>query len=390
MPKKIIVFCDGTWNKEDQKTQDGVPCPTNVLRMLEATKSAGDDGELQIVHYIEGVGTRWWDRVWGGGFGLGISANIKDAYRFIVSNYDPGDGLFLIGFSRGAFTARSIAGFINNLGILRRDKLHLVNEAYDHYRDRSEDWRPRGGKSVDFRTQNSHPDPEIAFLGVWDTVGALGAPFGLVSGFVTDLLFKTKFHDVTLSPIVKSAYHALAIDERRWPFRPTLWTLHPTHEARIAQLRAENRKAPYEQRWFPGAHSDVGGGYETTGLSDCALAWMIEKAQAHGLHVVAADGWPLAPDPLAPIHDSQRPYYRFLTKLFIYRPRDLVKRLPRTIRNRLVTDEDVRLMDFVDAEGDFHRPVAAVYHGELSECAKDRLASGAYAPDNVEERTKPA
>ncbi len=384
MPKKIVVFCDGTWNSEDQKTRDGVPCPTNVLRMLEATKSAGEDGDIQIVHYIEGLGTRRWERLLGGGFGFGISDNIKDAYRFIVSNYDPGDRLFLIGFSRGAFTARSIAGLINNVGILRREKLHLVNAAYDHYRDRAEEWRPRGGKSIDFRAQNSHPDPKIAFLGVWDTVGALGAPFGLVLGFLTDLLFKTKFHDVTLSPIVESAYHAMAIDERRWPFRPTLWAWHPTHQQRIAAFLARNAPPPYEQRWFPGVHSDVGGGYETTGLSDCALAWMIDKAQAHGLSVDSSGGgWPIKPDPLAPMHDSQRPYYRLPTKLFVYRMRDLVKRLPRRLRELFISDEDVRLMDFVDAKGDFHRPIAEVYHGRLSRCAEDRLAAGDYAPDNL-------
>jgi uncharacterized protein (DUF2235 family) len=106
MKKRIIVFCDGTWNSADRHTKDGRPCPTNVLRLFEATCHGGKDGTPQVAHYVGGVRTHKWDKLIGGAFGWGISANIKDAYSFIVSNYEVGDEIFLFGFSRGAFTAR--------------------------------------------------------------------------------------------------------------------------------------------------------------------------------------------------------------------------------------------------------------------------------------------
>jgi uncharacterized protein (DUF2235 family) len=256
MAKKLIVFCDGTWNKADQKARDGVPCSTNVLRLFEATQPKDLNKNPQIVLYIAGVGTRWSERISGGGFGYGISDNIKIAYAFVASNYDPSDEIFLFGFSRGAFTARSIAGLIRNMGILRRDRLHLVNEAYNRYRDRSEKWHPDSPLAKTYRAVNCYPDannyPEakIAFLGLWDTVGALGAPFGLLMSRITDLLFKTRFHDVKLSSIILSAYHALAIDERRWPFRPTLWELNNEHLRRIAESERNRKTSPYEERFL--------------------------------------------------------------------------------------------------------------------------------------------
>jgi uncharacterized protein (DUF2235 family) len=112
MPKKLVIFCDGTWN---EPTKRG----TNVVRMLQATEFADENGKPQLTHYIAGVGTRREDEKFvGGAFGLGISENIKNAYAFIVSNYEVGDEIYLFGFSRGAYTARSIAGLIHNLGVL--------------------------------------------------------------------------------------------------------------------------------------------------------------------------------------------------------------------------------------------------------------------------------
>jgi uncharacterized protein (DUF2235 family) len=138
MPKKLAIFCDGTWN---EPTKHG----TNVLRMLQATEPKDANGDHpQLVHYIAGVGTRKGERFRGGAFGLGISDNIIDAYSFIVSNYENGDEIFLFGFSRGAYTARSIAGLIHNLGVLKRHNLPLIAEAYKHYKDKTDDWKPSG------------------------------------------------------------------------------------------------------------------------------------------------------------------------------------------------------------------------------------------------------
>ncbi len=187
MSKKLIIFCDGTWN---EPAEHG----TNVLRMLQATESADANGNPQIVHYIAGVGTRKGERFSGGIFGRGISNNIIDAYSFIVSNYENGDEIFLFGFSRGAFTARSIAGMIYNLGVLKRHNLPLVAEAYKHYKNKSLDWKPSGGEADKWRQQCHSWPTKIKFLGLWDTVGALGAPYGEILGYAVDRLFKCGFH----------------------------------------------------------------------------------------------------------------------------------------------------------------------------------------------------
>ena len=122
MPKKLIIFCDGTWN---EPTKHG----TNVLRMLQATESKDAKGDPQLVHYIAGVGTRKGERFRGGTFGLGISNNITDAYSFIVSNYEKGDEIFLFGFSRGAYNARALGGLITDMGLLNSKKYQLDDKA---------------------------------------------------------------------------------------------------------------------------------------------------------------------------------------------------------------------------------------------------------------------
>jgi uncharacterized protein (DUF2235 family) len=393
MQKKLIVFCDGTWNRADQQS-DGKPCPTNVLRLFEATLSDDADGAPQITHYIEGVGTRKMERLWGGGFGYGISDNIKNAYSFIVSNYEKGDKIFLFGFSRGAFTARSIAGLIRNMGILRRDRLHLVHEVYDRYRDPDPKWSPDSEMAKAFRAANTFGDETIAFIGVWDTVGALGAPFGALAGWITNQLFKCRFHDVRLSAIVESAYHAVAIDERRWPFRPTLWELSETHIARNAEGLKTDGTLLYEQKWFPGVHSNVGGGYPNGGLSDCSLQWMAQKAGERGLNVdlskIESPRW--NPDLHADIDNSQTLAYRLATILFVKLPAPLLKKLD--------TSKDAALIDHVLLNGDYVRPIGSQgnvaeavknfpnlenYRGEVSHCAIEKLSYQAppYRPRNI-------
>lgn len=250
--KRIIVFCDGTWNKPDEADPQGKSCPTNVAKLFRATCQHDSEGVHQIAHYIRGVGTHRDDKLRGGAFGLGISNNIKDGYQFICSNYEPGDNIFLFGFSRGAYTARSLAGLIHNLGILRREHFDQIDKAYKKYRDKSDAWHPKGTESIAFRNAYTHGDQckKIKFLGVWDTVGALGAPYGLLLGWLIDKVYKCRFHDVQLSDSIESAYHALARHEKRWPFRPSLWTLSTGHDP-----------ANFDQVWFDGVHCDVGGGY---------------------------------------------------------------------------------------------------------------------------------
>jgi uncharacterized protein (DUF2235 family) len=175
--KKLIVFCDGTWNKPYEADDNGKSCPTNVSKLFRATCPTDKDGDQQITHYIQGIGTRKDEKIRGGGFGMGISNNIIDGYQFICSNYVPDDDIFLFGFSRGAYTARSLAGLIYNMCILKRQYFNQISKAYEKYCDRSDDWHPSREKNnavKKFRDDCTHGDEKIHFLGVWDTVGALG------------------------------------------------------------------------------------------------------------------------------------------------------------------------------------------------------------------------
>ena len=266
MKKRIVVCCDGTWNTPDEQ-DNGKPSPTNVVKTARTVADRDSGGFRQLVYYIEGVGTRWFDHLRGGAFGYGLSANIRQAYRYLVRHYQPGDEIFLFGFSRGAYTARSTAGLIRNCGLLRREHASRIDEAYAFYRRRDDTSHPTGAEAQNFRRMYSH-EIRIKFIGVWDTVGALGIPYGILRVFNR----RVEFHDVKLSSYVENAFQALAIDEKRKFFVPAIWE---------AQASAVDQVL--EQAWFAGAHSNVGGGYADSGLSDIAFLWMKNKAERCGL-----------------------------------------------------------------------------------------------------------
>jgi uncharacterized protein (DUF2235 family) len=288
MPKRLVICCDGTWNTPDQAAE-GRPCPTNVTKVALEVAGNGDDGRQQRVYYLRGVGTSRGERIRGGAFGIGLSRNVKDAYRTIVENYEPDDELFLFGFSRGAFTARSTAGFVRNCGVLTQQHAGRVDEAYDLYRARGA--HPRGTESELFRRSYAY-EPDITFIGVWDTVGALGIP---VRGMGW-LNKRWAFHDTKLSSKVKNAFQALAVDETRGPFRPALWEPHDD------DVRPPGQRL--EQVWFAGVHCGVGGGYADTSLSDIALLWMVQRAKECGL-AFNRDAFPPLPPGEPP--DDNRP-----------------------------------------------------------------------------------
>lgn len=299
--KRLIVCCDGTWNRADQE-RNGKPTPTNVIKI--AYRIAKRDGDTpQVVYYDQGVGTGdGFDRLTGGAFGDGLEENINDAYRFLVANYEAGDEIYLFGFSRGAYTVRSLGGMVRKCGILRREFVEQYRRAIELYRS---EVHPDDDAARLFRAQfavGGVNGQRIKLIGVWDTVGALGIP---LRGLRWLTRRKHQFHDTELSGIVEHGYHALAVDERRAPFKPTLWAA----KAKPGQT--------VEQVWFCGAHSDVGGGYAEAGLSDIALEWMIAKARLAGLAFddAAVAAHPIDPDPLGALHDSKTGLYR-LTKGF--------------------------------------------------------------------------
>src|SRR6266498_1352423 len=303
MSKRLILCCDGTWNTAEQKS------PTNVTKLYNALAREDAAGNEQRPFYHVGVGVKPSERLRGGTFGFGLSRNVKDTYRFIVENFEPDDELFFFGFSRGAFTARSTAGLVRNAGILRRECADRLDEAYGLYRDRTS--HPRGTESQLFRRSYSH-ETRIRFIGVWDTVGALGIPLNGLR-WVNAFNRRWQFHDTDLSTTVDAAFQALAIDEKRRPFEPAVWR---------QQEDAQHQRL--EQVWFAGVHCDVGGGYPDAALADIALVWIADRARSCGLGL-RPDAFPsvvpagatnevvvVGPDAMGELHESRTAFYRLL------------------------------------------------------------------------------
>jgi len=257
-----------------------------------------------VVYYLRGVGTGTiglLDKVLGGGTGLGISRNIQDAYRFLANNYVEGDEIFCFGFSRGAYTARCLGGMIDAAGLLDKNDMDHLPDAYAYYRTPPE---KRETCKYQLRLRDlPRSRPKIKFMGVWDTVGALGAPTPLL-GKISKKLW-VGFHNATLSGLIINAYQALAIDERRGPFKPAIW------ERRTGQKNLQ-------QVWFAGVHSNIGGGYPDSGLSDIALLWMVNRAMEQGLVFDSrylADRMKVSPQPTGQLEDSFSLGYKMLQLL---------------------------------------------------------------------------
>jgi uncharacterized protein (DUF2235 family) len=255
MGKRIIFCADGTWDDPMQAT--------NVYAMFKAiTTSSG-----QVAYYDDGVGSDGTplQKLAGGAIGDGLFQKIQDGYTKIAHAYDQDDEIFIFGFSRGAYTARSIAGMIAICGLPTGNfSDQFVNDAFQAYRN-------PGQRAAFLQTYNPY-DAKIKMVGVWDTVGSLGIPaiFGGIN------LAQYGFLDTNLHPDVLNAYQALAIDERRQQFPPTLWT--PPMPPVAGQV--------LQQVWFSGVHCDVGGGYsDDDSLSDITFGWMLSNAVALGLQV---------------------------------------------------------------------------------------------------------
>ncbi len=293
MKKRIVICADGTWNRPEKNLKNDFA--TNVLRLARAIQPVGEDENSQQVFYDWGVGS-YYDPLIGGATGKGLNKNVMDDYRYIIQNYSPGDDLFLFGFSRGAFTIRSLCGLINNCGILKRPDARLIQTAFNHYKKPGKDYSPSGQKSVEFRRAHAHPSREIKFVGVWDTVGALGIPFSFLGLFDS----QDEFYDNKMGPNIRIARHALAIDELRSDFEPTIWL--------------SRKNMDLKQVWFIGVHTDVGGGYapdqDGTLLSDITLDWMMREAKAAGLTLEPHLPERLKPKPTATLHKSRRHIYR--------------------------------------------------------------------------------
>ena len=282
--RKLVLLFDGTWNKPESNT--------NVERLRRLIAPVDANGNAQLVNYIPGVGVKaGLGHLLGGAFGYGLSDQVKNGYRWLCETWRPGDEIYLFGFSRGAYTARSLGGLIRKCGLLKcavGDSVAktYVNRAYDFYRDVST--KPGDSRAIVFRLEHSI-EVDIHFIGVWDTVGSLGIP--VTASWFPFARAHYQFHDTELSKIVKYAYQALALDEHRGDFKPAVWTRNPyTVKSGESLTSKKLEQVDIEQRWFIGSHSDVGGGNDCDGagrrpdpLPDLPLAWLQEKAIAAGL-----------------------------------------------------------------------------------------------------------
>lgn len=316
--KRIVVFCDGTWNSPYIKQ------PTHVHQLFKATA----DSDRQVAVYFPGVGTggklrtgigKLLNKIGGGAFGWGLDAKIKEAYGFIAGKYEPDDEILIFGFSRGAYTARSLAGMIRKAGIVSdaSDK-KKINEAFALYRkagpdnapDKTHIWQQRRALSPSFATSSwdlaqrgsgSHL-VRISYLGIWDTVGALGIPEPIFGPIAKLWNTRFRFHDTVLSKLTRSARHAVAIDERRQIFEAALWSnLETTPGNKGLNGDETGKDRPYQQVWFVGDHGTVGGSGSNRGLTSISLDWIARGALRAGLELEPGRKFPESrPDPLSP------------------------------------------------------------------------------------------
>jgi uncharacterized protein (DUF2235 family) len=318
--KRFVICFDGTWQqlRQDNLTNIGI-----IARSVAHTNTT-DSGQIpQIVIYSQGVGantaaldkssligkaSQRFNRLAGGVFGEGLEDLIVDTYLRLAFNYEHGDEIYIFGFSRGAFAARSFTGLINCSGIVSRLHADQAWEAFRLYRaapdDKASDAEKqeyaeaqkqfrrtfgKGQRAEDGTRVASEDAPSITYLGVFDTVGQRGAPDAF--GWVSDLLNRRYgFHNLRICPNVRSARHAVAIDEQRLGFPPTLWDhLDASNAEAKARPGADASRTYYEQRWFVGSHGDVGGGNNSP-LSAAPLKWIAEGAAACGLRFYAKHG----------------------------------------------------------------------------------------------------
>jgi hypothetical protein len=287
--KRIVICFDGTWNALTDPAS-----VTNVVRVGQAVKPIAADGTPQVVYYNAGVGSGGpLDRVLGGVFGVGLRGNVKRGLAFLTLNWEPGDEIYILGFSRGAYSARALAGVLTAIeGVPKKEQFHRLEDLWNIYRLPRSERRISAGELEKLVWQTPANEFVVKCLAVWDTVGSYGIPAGLgLGGLARRWTSWTRgFHDNIVSRRIQVALQALALDEARRAFPATTWLHDPLQPTEGQSV---------EQVWFAGAHSNIGGGYQESGLSDLALLWMLARIETHtGLEFsrgyIAENFWPCA------------------------------------------------------------------------------------------------
>lgn len=355
MAKNIVVCFDGTGNKYSNRN-------TNVVKLYAVLDL--DDQIQQVAYYHAGLGTmgapnaltrmaRWWTKAKGLAFGYGLSRDVGDAYSFLMDTFEPGDRVFMFGFSRGAYTVRALAGLLHMFGLIRKRDYNLIPYATEMLKRKQnqETFREADGFKSTF-SRECKP----YFIGVWDTVSSVG--------WVWDPMhipFTAKNPDLSIGR------QAISIDERRCFFRQNLWA---------APLPGQDIK----QVWFAGVHSDVGGGYpeSESGLAKISLEWMLKEAQHAGLAVKSdrveevlgrRGGGLIAPDARGPIHNSLGDGGWWLLEPLPHRYVDLTSHPPQT------------KIRFPFARRRVIKPGATIHESVLRRIASDKK----YIPKNLPE-----
>ncbi len=344
MAKNIIICSDGTGNTAIKSRG------TNIFKLFESVDLHQDKKQLAI--YDDGVGTENLKifRILGGAFGFGLARNVRQLYTELVRLYEPGDQIYLFGFSRGAFTVRTLAGMICKLGILDHDRCPSngdldarVRQAYlehrrsqrapleialgfvfawliplyykltfrKYYRSEGVD-AFRRNHAVQHPQYNPDGEARIRFIGVWDTVAAVGFPLWGVATFVNRFIYHYMFPDTKLHPNVQQACHALSIDDQRKTFHPLMW-----------DVRTDSNKQRIEQVWFAGVHANVGGGYPKQGMSLVTLVWMLDRAHGAGVEFIpqTIEVFAKAQNVHDKLYDSRAGVYAY----YRYAPRDIYR-----------------------------------------------------------------
>jgi len=396
MGKNIILCSDGTGNTAIKDRG------TNVFKLYEAVDLT--PGLNQKVFYDDGVGTEQFKliKLLGGAFGFGLSRNVRQLYASLVRVYQPGDNIYLFGFSRGAFTVRTLGGLISHCGILDMNKhcqndadlMNKVNGAYKAYRRRYSTvvadlwrllfkWNTRrkyGFTDVaEFRERfavHGQQDAPIHFIGVWDTVSAVGFPIIWVKD-IMNMVYRVSFPDNKLGRNVSHAYQALSIDDKRRTFHPEMWD-------EASNGDGENKRIV--QVWFAGVHANVGGGYPKQGMSLVALDWMMEQAAARGLHFIASVRKRVADH--ANVNDKLYDSRSGLAVYYRYAPRNIARMSQRFhIQTPLIHQTVLlRSLDVTDgyAPGNLPKHCQFVATGKAGYVNQDALALMQQAMDKNE------
>jgi uncharacterized protein (DUF2235 family) len=312
--KRLALFLDGSWND----TADN----TNVRRLYDMMALTGKDGLQQLPYYSEGVGTARGEEVSGGIWGYGLDEDVRNAYRWLVRNYEHGDDIFLFGFSRGAFTARTLCGIIVRCGLIYPGAPLSIEQVWQRYtlsRDKNDLWLikraledPKDYPNVvvsndDRRIAECSRRVPIKMIGVWDTVGSMGIPLANVP-FIGKNEFR--FHNTNPSKLMHNGFHAMALDEHRLHFDVTMWNKF-VPKIPVPPLPNAQPDPKIEQRWFAGAHSNIGGGIANSYMAQVPLQWIQQKADGLGLtfkHDIRLKG----AEHLARIHQSLDFKFRLL------------------------------------------------------------------------------